>query len=67
MEESSTTLVVGDLACSFDFRGLRCLMQLRRLATFVIHRNTFLFQCTRYSSDKGYHETEMHAFESPVS
>jgi hypothetical protein len=51
MEESSTTLVVGDLAGSVDFRGLRSLMQLRRLKTFVIHRNTFLFQCTRYSSE----------------
>jgi hypothetical protein len=41
IEESSAT--VGDLAGSFDFRGLRSLMQLRRLETFVIGNDTFLF------------------------
>jgi hypothetical protein len=65
MEQSSTA--AGELAGSFDFRGLRSLMQLRRLGTFVICRSTFLFQCTRYSSDSGYDDTDMHAFESPVS
>jgi hypothetical protein len=51
---------------SFDFRGLRSLMKLKRLQTFLIGRNTFLFG-GGYSSDDGYGEEHVRTFRSPVS
>jgi hypothetical protein len=70
MEESNAIIVpmIGSIAGTFEFRGLRSLMQLKRLGTFVVGRDTFL--SIEYGRDYYYLEEDMEdmqVFESPVS
>jgi hypothetical protein len=67
-EEGDATVV--DHGGSFDFRGLRSLMRLTGLSTFVVGRDSFLFyRCgNRCYSDYGYEDVDVVTeFNSPVS